>query len=338
MIDKNEEKILKRTYIYASVSWIFLIVIVLGGLYLAFLSMIENSFFLLDHDSSFTVGIYAYLLIALIYVIVFIYMICYLINIYRNSSLDNIYEGESFVSLADLLKKEKKERKKRNNRIQIDTGLMKNKVREVMYDHNIKLPKIKFYVFAIIALPIIILSSIYVVHFIDCKIQMSKYLNTARENLQIIENALQEGCDNVYSFDMDSDYQSFGYSISGYLYDGQYQSYISIYLNNEGTIDTISYCKDIDISLSKEENIDSTNSDFQTLHNLIADIDVSIKSKYLLSEPELNNGFVEDFKNGSYYEESSFYRSNYSLSYYTYQEDEMNEYNIPYIYLSYTYY
>ncbi len=329
---------LKRTYIYASVSWIVLSAIVLGGLYLAFLSMIENGFFLLNYDSSFMGGIYAYLLIALIYVVIFIYMICHLIRIYRNSSLDNIYDGEGFVSLANLLKKEKQERKKRNGKIQIDTGLMKNKAREVMYDHNIKLPKIKFYVFAIIAVPVIILSSIYTAHFIDCKIQMSNYLKTAQKNLQIIENALQEGCDNVYSFDMDSDYQSFGYSISGYLYDGQYQSYISIYLNNEGIIDTVSYCKEIDISLSKEENIDLANRDFQTLHNLIADVDVSVKSKYLLSEPELNDGFVEDFKNGSYYEESSFYRSNYSLSYYTYQENEMNEYNIPYIYLSYTYY
>lgn len=338
MIDNNEEKVLKRTYTYASLSWVFLAVIALGGLYLVFLSMIESSFFQLDYDSSFMYGVYAFLLIALLYGIAFIYMICYLINIYRSSSLDNIYDGEGFVSLANLLNKEKQKRRKRSGNIQVDTGLMKNKAKEIMNDHRIKLPNIKIYATAIIIVPLIILTSVYTAHFVDCKIQMNEYLKAAKENLRVIEKALQEGCDDVYSFDLDSEYQAFGYSISGYLYDDQFQSYISIYLNNEGIITSITYCKDIDIDRSKEENLTLLNKDFKQLHGLIADLEISVKSEYLLNEPELNAGFIENFKNSSYYEENSFYRNNYSLSYHTYDKEEINEYNIPYIYLSYTSY
>ena len=50
----------------------------------------------------------------------------------------------------------------------------------------------------------------------------------------------------------------------------------------------------------------------------------------------MNDVFLNQFLNGSYYDEISYYNENYGISYYTYEESEFNEYTVPYIYLSYT--
>ena len=69
---------------------------------------------------------------------------------------------------------------------------------------------------------------------------------------------------------------------------------------------------------------------------MITSADVKATDDFVLSEPSLNDVFLNQFLNGSYYDEISYYNENYGISYYTYEESEFNEYTVPYIYLSYT--
>ena len=335
MIDRNEEKLLKKTYIYSSCCWAVFLVALFIGLYFLVLQFIADEHFTLEYGDPFTFGLYAYLLIVIIYLALFIYMVVYLVKIRKTNALDDIHD-EGFTSLADLYEKDKEYRKNKTMHLDVNTGILKSRSLELLVNNNLKVPSVKKWFLGILILPLAVLTLVYGTHFGLVKMTMSEQFKIAKVSIDKLETAFNSVCFETYH--NNDEYKSYGYSITGYLYDYAeiYNAYVTVYVDNDGLIDSIYYEKDIDVTISKEENLEALKNDFSVFHDMITSADVKATDDFVLSEPSLNDVFLNQFLNGSYYDEISYYNENYGISYYTYEESEFNEYTVPYIYLSYT--
>ena len=130
-------------------------------------------------------------------------------------------------------------------------------------------------------------------------------------------------------FDVQSDIDS--YDKNGYdLYLNEDNVWMCIEMDNDAEISKVDLTYHIDISDTKENNLEQTNEMFKKVSNILLHTSAPVKNN--IKQPiELSDTFVEKFKNTSYYE--SFFENfeNGYIGYHTDSEEEYDEYSKSYI-------
>lgn len=217
------------------------------------------------------------------------------------------------------------------------TNELSNNAKLMANVFGIEIPKPGKYVLSIVLLPIFLLTAVYIPQFILSKQNMDSEAAMASKSVYALQQSLQQDCDHVYIDDPKEAYNSNGYQVTGYLYDYNtpLNSYISITVGNDGLINDIRYSIDIDIQLSKEENLETAKLDILKLNVMMNDSNVKAVSDELLEEYTLPEDFIAQFKKISYYENLIFRKNDtVSVDYMTNTKEEYDEYSESYIYFS----
>ena len=199
-----------------------------------------------------------------------------------------------------------------------------------------KIPSTSKYYLACISIPIMVLIVSFIPSYIQDYNIMSKQQAIIANSIDKISDSLYEECDYVYSDDPYEYYDEYGYYISGYLSDenGDDYAYVSVTINSEGLINGINYSIDVDVNISKEDNLALLQSTLTTLNSLLNEADVKAIEDELLTNYQLSDDFIEWFETSSYYDEENFYESNMMISYYSTPLEEYDDYGISYVYVS----
>ncbi len=202
---------------------------------------------------------------------------------------------------------------------------------------EIRLPSAKRQVLVIAILPLLLIIGTSIPHYI----QAAAYTNNARRvaysAVGEVAKSFQDVCGYVHYDDPREDYRDYGYSVWGYVKDigEDYNSYISVEIDNEGYVTEVSYQHEVDIALSKEENLDTAQSNFATLNAAFRQADVKVRSDNLLCEDLIREDFRELFEENTYYESLDLEYEDLRMyvDYYTEPEEEFDQYTDPRIYV-----
>ena len=189
---------------------------------------------------------------------------------------------------------------------------------------EIRLPSAKRQVLVIAILPLLLIIGTSIPHYI----QAAAYTNNARRvaysAVGEVAKSFQDVCGYVHYDDPREDYRDYGYN-----------SYISEEIDNEGYVTEVSYQHEVDIALSKEENLDTAQSNFATLSAAFRQADVKVRSDNLLCEDLIREDFRELFEENTYYEslDLEYEDMRMYVDYYTEPEEEFDQYTDPRIYV-----
>lgn len=361
MLNEQEKRLIKRYCIMPALASTFLtMALLIGGVWIL-LVMIGD---LALHGSFYGIGLYVYLGIAAAYTIAF--CICFLvprIGMKKNKWKQIVEKAQVEMSnkdysskiafalgtkavgtLLDMTDNPKAEAagdvfdavsaiSSVSTVVQMTNEIGRN-AKAVAAVFGIKIPKAKKYIAAVVLLPIILLPAVYIPHFVQSKQNSDSEIAIASKSVYELQKALEKDCDNVYIDDPKEKYNSDGYKVSGYLYpsDSDNKSYVSVEVGNDGIISDIRYSVDVDISKSKEENLERAKLDILKLNVMINDSGVKAKSYNMLDECSIPEEFVTQFKEGSYYEKINIEKDGISINYMTDSQEEYDEYSSSYIY------
>lgn len=364
MCNEQEKKIIKRYCLLPTLAKAFLAVALLIGIVWGFLVMINDIVF---NGDFYMLGIYTYLGIVVIYVIAFI--ICVYIprlgmkkekwqQIIEKANIEMSKKDYSSQIAAVLGAKgvsrllSMSDNPKANQAgdvmdvlsaagalitvTQMTNELSKN-ARLAAAVCGVKIPKARKYILLIVFLPIILLIAVYIPQYISSKQITDQQAEVAAKSVYALQAALEEDCDHVSISDPKEEYRSGGYQVTGYLYDydAPLNSYIYITVGNDGVINEVNYCVDVDIQASKEENLERAELDILKLNVMMNDSNVKAVSYELLEEYTLPEEFKTQLQETSYYESFLYRKSEtVSVNYMTDPEDEYDEYSESNIYFS----
>ncbi len=102
-------------------------------------------------------------------------------------------------------------------------------------------------------------------------------------------------------------------------------SHINIAVDEDSRIHEISYYCDVDVHLSKEENIAHVKESFEKLHEMLVASGVTTSSKTTMDLYQLSDEFCNMFTEGSYYEEFILDNDDYDDAYVYYRYDTRSE-------------
>ncbi len=199
---------------------------------------------------------------------------------------------------------------------------------------DVSLPKARNSVLAYVLIPLLLVIGVYIPNYASAKQIVDAQTAQASQAVEQMVTTLESGCAYVYSDDPQESYRSYGYSVSGHLYerDTNFDSYISIKIDNDGKIYEVNYSIDVDIEADKEVNLEHISSDLATLNQLMTQSGVSASS-HLLKTPLLPDDFIAAFTEQSYYEDISVtIDDTTSLRYNTDSKEDYNQYSSSYIF------
>ncbi|MCD8116813.1 MAG: hypothetical protein LUE21_06820 [Oscillospiraceae bacterium] len=364
MLTEKEKRIIRRYCLLPALGAAFLCMAMLIGAVLILLCMVNDLVF---YGDFYSLGLYTYLAIAAVYTVAFIF--CFLIprigmgkqkwkEISRkaNASLNSrdfapqVSAALGIGAAGSLLSQS--QNPKANRAVAAMKGLaaagaaaaavdmageMSRNARLTAEVCGVQIPRAKNYVTAVVLLPILLLTAVYIPHFVAARQRMEAEIAVASESVYALQAALQEGCDRVYADDPREEYDSGGYRVSGYLYgyDSPLTSYIYVIIDNEGFVSEVSYAIDLDIQEDKEESILKAETELAALHQLLNSAGLPARAEELLADYALPEAFISQFMAGSYYESITYAKSDNTWIYYmTDSEDEYDEYSSSYIYVS----
>lgn len=358
MINDYEKKLIKRYYLSFVFKRLLLITITLTFILWLILEIIGNIIFFTSFQ---IIGFIIFISIILIYTICFIF--CSLkiynykkkvqwkevlnkINIFNKryssyfftkievkkiiNSLDtNIYKNLIYhlniISSTKYYKNISKIIRKKNK------GII-----DAIYFFDIKIIKLKKYVFTIIITPLAILLTFYIHRFSFIKQQINKEIKVASFVLYKLQNNFRKICSKVIINNPLKEYRKHGYYLNGYLYPSKnaIQSHISVKINNEGKITEVNYKISIDIRKTKEENIVKINKDLSTFGNQLRLSEVKAISNILLRKHILPKKFISEFKFQPYDKEIIINDGDMSFYYCAKNPEDCSKYNTAYVYLN----
>ena len=364
MFGEQEKKLIKRYCLLPVVAKAFLVVALLIGIVWGLLVMINDMVF---NGGFYMLGIYTYLGIVVIYVIVFI--VCFSIprmgmkkekwqQIIEKANIEMSKKDYSSQIAAVLGAKgisrllSMSDNPKANQAGDVMdvlsaagalitvtqmTNELSNNARLAAAVCGVKIPKARKHILLIVFLPIILLIAVYIPQYISSKQITDRQAEVAAKSVYALRSALEEDCDRVSINDPKEGYRSGGYQVTGYLYDydNPRNAYIYITVGNDGVINEVNYCVDVDIQADKEENLEKAELDILKLNVMMNDSDVKAASNELLEEYTLPEEFKTQFQETSYYDSFIYRKSEtVSVNYMTDPEDEYDEYSESSIYLS----
>lgn len=217
---------------------------------------------------------------------------------------------------------------------------MYSNAKRVAQAYRVEVPKAKRYIIPLVIIPLLVMIAIYIPEYAKSFRVNQSEKQIAAEAVYKLQSALEERCAYVSIDDPNENYQDYGYSVYGYLYDldGSDNSYVSVKVGNDGIINEIMYHVDVDIHKRQEENIVKAKADIKRLHDLLAESDMETLSSDIYNTYTLSDEFVAKFKEGSYYDEINLAEDGQDsariyISYSTEPEEEYDEYSRSYIYL-----
>lgn len=364
MFSDQEKKLIKRYCLLPILAKAFLVVALLIGIVWGLLVMINDMVF---NGDLYMLGIYTYLGIVVIYVIAFI--VCFSIprmgmkkekwqQIIEKANIEMSKKDYSSQIAAVLGAKgvsrllSMSDNPKANQAGDVMdvlsaagalitvtqmTNELSNNARLAAAVCGVKIPKARKHILLIVFLPIILLIAVYIPQYISSKQITDRQAEVAAKSVYALQSALEKDCDRVSINDPKEGYRSSGYQVTGYLYDydNPRNAYIYITVGNDGVINEVNYCVDVDIQADKEENLEKAELDILKLNVMMNDSDVKAASNELLEEYTLPEEFKIQFQEISYYESFIYRKSEtVSVNYMTDPEDEYDEYSESNIYFS----
>lgn len=204
--------------------------------------------------------------------------------------------------------------------------------------YGVPIPNIKKQLIAFAVLPVLIVIGIYIPQYVQGNQAIQEKIAASAEQLQIAEDALSPVCEYVSADDPYENYHDYGYHVSGYLRErgsGTQTCYVYLTFDESGIITEVSYCCEIDINISLEENLRQIEQDFETLEAPLANLNISVANPELLTLHRLPEEFKEAFLTGTIYENIHIYTNaapiRLSCSFVTDSEEDFDEYSRPYI-------
>lgn len=128
--------------------------------------------------------------------------------------------------------------------------------RAVAKIEGIRLPSVKLQVVGIVLIPVVLLTAISIPPFVRSVERTKAEAETAWVTIRKLETVFEARCDSAYGNDPRENYQEYGYSVSGRRYhEKDMESYILVTVNNQGLVESVAYCCDVDIEITPEENL-----------------------------------------------------------------------------------
>lgn len=369
MLNEDERRLIRKYCIRPKIAITAMIMAMAIGAVWIVLIMIDDLVF--ESKSFYGIGLFVYLAIVVVYVILFCYWflsvkigmkkkpwldIVYKVSAYQsnrdysaqisgamgmsaagrildcsdNETLQNIGEGMTVVGAVGTVA----------TIAQMGNESLSN-AKSVARACRMEIPKVKKYILSLIFIPIFLLIAVYIPEYINSNRITENEKRVAAESVYTLQSVFEKECAYVSIDDPNEEYQDYGYSVRGYLYDFDdvNKSYITVEVGNDGVINRVLYYVNVDIQAGKEENLKRAEIDLKRLNNILNQAGVKASTPELTKQCKLSKGFKEQFVNASYYEEinmreDSDERYKTYLSYVTETEEEYDEYSSSYIYLS----
>lgn len=214
------------------------------------------------------------------------------------------------------------------------------KVEAIAEAYEIPIPSIKKQLIAFAIIPMLIIIGMYVPQYVHGNQEMKDNIALASEQISIVEKALEPVCEYVSADDPNEHYKDYGYHVRGYLKerDSDKQAcYVYVDFDESGVVKEISYCEELDVDASLEENLSNIESDFEKLQAPLENLEVSVANAELLALHRLPDQFKEDFLKGNLYESIRVNEDDDSIRVYcsfdTEPEEDFDEYTRPRVYL-----
>lgn len=316
MLNENEVKLVRKYYLLAKIALTaFIMALAIGGVWIV-LVMIDDIGF--SNKSFYSIGLVAYLTIVILYMILFFYA-------YLSVKLGG--RKQAWIDIVE----------KASRRAEEECWNAKNIAKAC----RIELPKAKKYVLALIFIPIIALTAIYIPEFMESKRVNDEERRVAAEAVHAVNEAFEKDCRSGYYDNPYERYQDYGYTVRGYLYDYEApdKSYVSVEIGNDGIVNQVIYHASVDIRKSKEENLQRAEKDIQQLNKILNRANVKIAAPDLFERYTLSDEFKEKFMSGSYYEEIDVHDISEGdckiyTRYCTDSKEEYDEYSSSYIFMN----
>lgn len=328
MLTKKEEKLIRKQCLYPVIGRAaLLMVFVLSGVWILLVMLDDIKF---DSKTSCEIGIYAYFVLIGILIVILAYcLIAMRIGI----------RGEQW---KEIVQKAKMYQAGEDHNTQVAATEMEQKMnlnaKMVADAFHLDIPSLKKYVFLMIVLPILILVGLYIPEYRNSVSVKREELKITTDTVDKVRDALESVCISVSADDPIADYQKYGYSVIGHLNDvsSKYSYYIYVKIGNDGLIHGVTYHADVDLTKSKEENLELLLENFATLHDAYACSGVEASTPEMFEVYQPTQEFLEKFQNNSYYTEISLSEEGNGGAriYYTYatkSEEEYNEYSSSYV-------
>lgn len=365
MLDEGQKQLVKKYCLYPSLSLAFLIVSLTIGFLWIILNMLGDLVF--NSIRFYTAGLWTYIGIVVVYLVFFIYCFLYtkigmrkekwtkivnhadlkLANKDYSKSISLLLGTRGASTLLDM--SDNKSLKNTSDALDAISAIgsvamvasmtneLSSNAKTVARVFDIEIPKAKKYVLSIVLIPVILLIATYVPHFIFSANNANNQALISSKSIYALQSSFETDCVNVRINDPLEKYNSHGYDVAGYLYDYDeaYNSSINVSVNNEGLIEKVIYNVDIDITKSKEENLEKAKVDILKLNVMLNDANVKALSSDLLEEYELPKDFCDKFIEGSYYKKINYsINENVDVDYFTERKDDYDKYSSSYIYFT----
>lgn len=133
------------------------------------------------------------------------------------------------------------------------------------------------------------------------KIAQEKALVVAMEE---IEQTLSQFGEGNYFVDGPEDYYSrYGYYSYGYVDYEDFNTYLGVHCDRDGSVDSLEYTVNIDMNKTKEENLSFVKEKLDYMYNIWKNTKVAVDDEVFLEPVELTDSFKEEFRNGEYTKE-----------------------------------
>lgn len=365
MLTPKEERMLRKYYSRAATSMAFFLASLLSLVPWILSIMIGDIVF--ESPESNEMSIYSLLIILVLYMGIFIYQVFSVILGLRGKKWAAVVEKArvavtrkdysaqasaviSLNALGSLMNLSHNEKAKDvGDAAKIAGGIVggimifgmmseaRANIKKVADALGIWLPSAKRQVFVIAILPLLLIVGTSIPHYMQAAAYTDNAKQVASQSVEKVAQSLRNVCRYVHYDDPMEDYRDYGYSVWGYVREigEDYNSYICVDVDNEGYVTEVSYRYEVNIALTKEENLDTVQSDFATLSAAFRAANVKVRSENLLCDALIRDDFRELFEEKTYYEsfDLEYDDLRMSLDYYTDPEEEFNEYSSPSIYV-----
>lgn len=208
---------------------------------------------------------------------------------------------------------------------------------------GIQVPRARKYVVGIILIPMLILVAAYIPEFMHSAQARSADAAKAAASVKALEDTFQDGgCVSVIVPDPEADPKD-NYRVYAYLNKEEYNDAtsrdvsISVELDRVGTITGTSYSSEIDMDLTKEENLKRAQTEFTKMNKMLRKAGVAAEEDKFLTNCTISDEFRKTFTAGSYYDsiegvyerDSDTSRIISSDYFYTDAKEEFDQYTRP---------
>lgn len=158
---------------------------------------------------------------------------------------------------------------------------------------------------AMFLVPIALLVAIFIPRYVSMAQRNDNVAAQAARTVDAVVEAFEEGgAGYISADDLRENRQSYGYRVFAYTDDNADGASLCVSIDEEGTIERLSFDAPVDASLAPEENLAQVEADFTRLAGMLAGIDAPAASPALLTAGAvLPEEFRQRFSAGSYYEE-----------------------------------